>query len=303
MANELSKAEVNALSVDYEVGGSKVALDLPFVRKYLVRGSADLVTDQEVVFFMNLCKAQKLNPLVGSEIYLIKYSKNDPAQVVIGKAAYMKRAFEHPDYLFKEDGITVQRGSQIVQKEGCCLYPGEKLIGGWCRIHYIRNGKERTAFKEVALNEYDKGMANWKSKPATMVNKVAVSQCAREAFPKDYEGLYSEEEMVASGAIPVDYEEVQTENKPVDLDTEIVNQEQKQKFLAAIQEKFSTADERNGAYRQILAELNLTTMNNMTVGNWKVAMERVNTLYDEYICKDQPAEEAVDVPEATEMTE
>ena len=32
---------------------------------------------------------------------------------------------------------------------------------------------------------YNKGQANWKSKPATMINKVAVSQCVRDAFPKD----------------------------------------------------------------------------------------------------------------------
>lgn len=42
----------------------------------------------------------------------------------------------------------------------------------------------------MAFNEYDKGQANWKSKPATMINKVAVSQCIRDAFPKDFEGLY-----------------------------------------------------------------------------------------------------------------
>ena len=282
MGTELSKAEKNALSVEYEIGDFPITMDLGFVRKYLVRGSADLVSDQEVVFFMNLCKAQKLNPLVGQEVYLIKYSKSDPAQVVIGKAAYMKRAFEHPEYLYKEDGITVQRGNQILQKEGCCLYPGEKLIGGWCRIHFMRNGKERTAFKEVALSEYDKGMANWKSKPATMIDKVAVSQCAREAFPKDYEGLYSEDELVASGVIPTSYEEVPTgDAEPIDLDTEIINQDKKQEFLAAIQEKFPTADDRNLAYQQILAELELNSMHKMTVGMWKKAMERVQTLYDE----------------------
>ena len=36
------------------------------------------------------------------------------------------------------------------------------MIGGWCRVHFMRNGKERTTFKEVALSEYDKGQANEK---------------------------------------------------------------------------------------------------------------------------------------------
>jgi len=200
----LTKAEQNALNVSYDVFGIRVELDLEFVKKYLVRGKADLVSDQEIVLFMNTCKMQKLNPLVNGEVYLIKYSVDDPAQMVVGKGAYLRRAFDHPDYLYKQDGITVLRGDQIFQKEGCCLYPGEQLLGGWCRVFFTRNGKERSAFKEVQFSEYDKGKANWKSKPATMINKVAISQCVREAFPKDYEGLYSEEEMIASGAIPVD---------------------------------------------------------------------------------------------------
>lgn len=184
--NEATVAEKNALCVQYDASGAQVVLDLNFVKKFLVRGDAKLVTDQEVVFFMNLCKVQKLNPLTGGEVYLIKYKADDPAQTVVGKGAYMRRLYEHPDYLCKEDGITVLRGSEIIKKEGCCVYPSEKLIGGWCRIHYTRAGVERSAYKEVALSEYDKGMANWRSKPATMINKVAISQCAREAFPKDY---------------------------------------------------------------------------------------------------------------------
>ena len=175
MSNAMSKAEANALSVIYEVAGSQVALDLPFVKKYLVRGRADLVSDQEIVLFMNTCKNQGMNPLVNGEVYLIKYSKDDPAQIVVGKGTYLRRAVENPGFQHKEDGILVLRGDEIVKKEGCCPYPGEKLLGGWCRITYVRNGKEFTAYKEVALSEYDKNMANWKSKPATMINKVAVS--------------------------------------------------------------------------------------------------------------------------------
>ena len=159
MTTAMSKAESNALVVSYDVLGTHVELDLPFVKKYLVRGRAELTSDQELVFFMNTCKMQGLNPLVNGEVYLIKYSKDDPAQMVVGKDAYLRRAFDHPDYLYKQDGIVVQRGQEIIQEEGCCLYPGEVLVGGWCRVFFVRNGKERTAFKEVAFSEYNKGMA------------------------------------------------------------------------------------------------------------------------------------------------
>ena len=200
----ISKAEQNAMSVSYDVLGTHVELDMNFVKRYLVRGQADRVTDQEVLFFMNTCAAQKLNPLVAGEAYCIKFG-DDPAQMVVGKNAYLRRAFEHPDYICKEDGIVVQRGDETIQKEGCCLYAGETLVGGWCRVFFLRNGHERTCYKEVSFAEYNKGQANWKSKPATMINKVAISQCVRDAFPKDYEGLYTIDEMQASGAIPAEY--------------------------------------------------------------------------------------------------
>ena len=140
MSTAMSKAETNALSVSYEVMGTKVDLDLDFVKRYLVTGDANKITNQEIVFFMNTCKMLKLNPMVSGEVYCIKFG-DKPAQLVVGKGAYMRRAFEHPDYLFKQDGITVLRGDQIFQKEGCCLYPGESLVGGWCRVYFMRNGK------------------------------------------------------------------------------------------------------------------------------------------------------------------
>ena len=243
MANNtaLSKAEQNALSVSYEVLGAHVELDLAFVKTYLVRGRAEYVSDQEIVFFMNTCRSQGLNPLVNGEVYLIKYSKDDPAQMVVGKDAYLRRAHEHPDYLYKQDGIVVQRGGEIIQKEGCCLYPGEDLIGGWCRVYFTRNGKERSTFKEVAFNEYNKGQANWKSKPATMINKVAISQCVRDAFPKDYEGVYSEDEMIASGAIPADFTIVDSGENGTSVkqeDDAEISQDQRQAMIDLAQSTF-----------------------------------------------------------------
>ncbi len=247
MSYEISKAEQNATVVSYDLLGTHVELDMDFVKGYLVRGNPNLITDQEAVFFMNTCKSQKLNPTVNGEVYLIKYSKDTPAQMVIGKDAYMRRAFDNPDYLFKNDGITVLRGNEVHRKEGCCLYPGEQLIGGWCRVTYLRGGKERTAFKEVALSEYNSDKANWKTKPSLMINKVAISQCVREAFPKDYEGLYSEEEMIASGAIKqneIDAEAVTSNDDTTTKAAEkITSDQRKQMFQFAAQQFGASANE------------------------------------------------------------
>lgn len=270
--NALSKAEQNALAVSYEVLGTRVELDLQFVKKYLVRGLADLTSDQELVFFMNTCKMQGLNPLAQGEVYLIKYSKDDPAQMVVGKDAYLRRAYSNPDYLYKNDGIVVQRGQEIIQKAGCCLYPGETLIGGWCRVYFLRNGKERETFKEVSFSEYNKGQANWKSKPATMINKVAISQCVRDAFPKDYEGLYSEDEMVASGAIPADYTVIDGDQPPVEDDTPIT-QDQRQMLFATAQKVFGK-EVGNQVVKGIIEEIGLTS----TVGMTQSQYERVTLM-------------------------
>ena len=278
----LSKAERNALVVSYDVLGTHVELDLDFVKKYLVRGRAELTTDQELVFFMNTCKMQNLNPLASGEVYLIKYSKDQPAQMVVGKDAYLRRAFGNPDYLFKQDGIVVQRGNQIVQKEGCCLYPSEVLIGGWCRVTFLRGGKERTAFKEVALAEYNSNMANWKSKPATMINKVAVSQCVRDAFPKDYEGVYSEEEMVASGAIPVEYVEVEnntpsSETVVMEEDPIITNEQRQEMFRTA---KKYLGESANDVIKTIIGKFGFTSTTNLKVSDFVQIMAELQEVID-----------------------
>ena len=269
--NELSKAAQNALTVSYDVLGSHVELDLDFVKRYLVRGNPEKITDQEIVFFMNTCKMQKLNPLVSGEVYCIKFG-NEPAQMVVGKGAYLRRAFEHPDYLYKQEGITVLRDKQIIQKEGCCLYPGEELIGGWCRVYFMRNGKERVAYKEVAFKEYDKGQANWKTKPATMIVKVATSQCVRDAFPKDYEGLYSEEEMVASGAIPplVEGEIVPTGSEP---DDPIISQEQRQNLFKMARQYLG--QNANDVLMAVIQEQGFESTNNMPTSVYKKVTSRV----------------------------
>lgn len=203
------------------------------------------------------------------------------------KLWYLRRAFDHPDYLFKNDGIVVQRGNDIVQKEGCCLYPGETLLGGWCRVFFMRNGKERTAFKEVSFSEYNKGMANWKTKPATMINKVAISQCVRDVFPKDYEGLYSEEEMVASGAIPADYEIID-DDKPTDDDPPIT-QEQRQSLFKAAQSAFGK-EEGNAIVKSIIEEMGLTSTTGMKQSQFSEAFGALMEAVDAKRESEQPVE-------------
>lgn len=180
-------------NVKYESAYGMVELSPETVHKYLVKGDGN-ITQQETAFFIKMCEAQKLNPFVQGEVHLIKYG-DAPAQMVIGYDTYKRRAEDNPNYIDKESGIVVKRGNEIVQKQGACLYPNEQLVGGWCRVFKTRNGREVDVYKECMFSEYNTGRSNWKAKPCMMIEKVAVSQALREAFPKDFEGLYTPEEM------------------------------------------------------------------------------------------------------------
>ena len=99
----------------YETAFGTVELSIDTIKKYLVKGSASKVTDQECAMFLNLCKFQRLNPFV-NEAYLIKFG--DDAQMVVGHGAYRRRAEENPAFKGMKDGITVTRGDDVIQKEG-----------------------------------------------------------------------------------------------------------------------------------------------------------------------------------------
>lgn len=153
-----------------------------------------------------------------------------------------------------------------------------------------RNGKERTAFKEVSFTEYNKGMANWKSKPATMINKVAISQCVRDAFPKDYEGVYSEEEMIASGAIPADYTELPDNEAPEEEDA-VITQEQRQMLFKTAQTSFGK-EQGNAIIKSIIEEIGLTSTTNMKQSDYKKVVERLMDVCEAQRNSQPPEEEA-----------
>lgn len=110
MNNSLTK-------ITYETSLGTVELDFQTVKNYLVRGQADKITDQEVILFMKTCQAQKLNPFAQGEAYLIKFG-SDPAQMVVGKDAYMRRAEENPAYRGHKSGIVVLRGGPGYPERG-----------------------------------------------------------------------------------------------------------------------------------------------------------------------------------------
>lgn len=194
MANENQKME-------YMVAGEKVELTPNIVRQYLVSGNPENVTMQELVVFMNLCKYNGLNPWL-KEAYCIKYG-SQPATMVVGKEAYLKRAELNPAFDGTESGIIVlcKSGNEqtIENRIGTFHLASEEVVGGWARAW--RKDRSHPVTVEVSFDEYagrtKDGSLNsqWRSKPATMIRKVALVQALREAFPGDIGGMYTEDEV------------------------------------------------------------------------------------------------------------
>ena len=191
----------NALAtvVKYDTdSGVAIELSPQTVKDYLVRGNGN-VSDQEVVMFLELCRAQRLNPFV-NDAYLIKYG-NSPASIVTGWHTFLKRAESHPEYDGLEAGVTIltpgasEGAKRVERRKGTLVLPGEDLVGGWAKVYR----KDRTRPVEIELNisEYDKKQSSWNTMKGTMIRKTAASQGLREAFPDALSGMYTGEELGA----------------------------------------------------------------------------------------------------------
>lgn len=155
------------------------------------------IEDKELALVLGLCKAQRLNPF-NKDVYIIKYG-NSPASIVTSKEVFTKRANANPDFEGFDAGIVyINSQGEVRTREGSAVYKAanEQLVGGWCRV-YIKG--RRPFYDEVTLEEYSTGKSGWAKMPATMIRKVALVHCLREAFPDDFQGLYAAEEMGNAG--------------------------------------------------------------------------------------------------------
>lgn len=200
----MSKETGIITSVKYEAAGQNIEVTLMDVKNYLVSGNANKVTNQEVGMFLKLCEGQKLNPFL-REAYLVKYGEQ-PAQMVVGKDAFTKRAESNPNYKGAEAGIiVVNLKGDLEERKGTFYIKSkerEELVGGWAKVHF-KDGKEEV-YHTVSFDEYNTGKSLWASKPATMIRKVALVQALREAFPNSLSQMYTAEEIGVNEELPVD---------------------------------------------------------------------------------------------------
>lgn len=223
-----TKETKQELTVVYEADGETITLTPSIVQNYIV-GTDAKITLPEFKFFTSLCKARGLNPFL-KEAYCIKYGKN-PAQIVVGKDAVLKRAIKSPNYDGMESGVIVQdkETGEITERKGTFyLRDIENLVGGWAKV-FRKDWQHPTycsvSFDEVAQKKSDGSLnANWSGKGATMVEKVAKVRALRETFVEELGGMYEAEEMgvdLPNETAP--QKEIIQQDEPIEVDATPVN--------------------------------------------------------------------------------
>lgn len=163
---------------------------------------------QELQTLLAIVKNRNLNPFT-KEVYFIKYG-NNPAQIVVSKDAFMKRAEQNPNYDGFESGVIYEdEKGELQNKKGIILPKGSKLIGGWCEVY--RKDRTRPVYREVELSAYNTGKNWWQKAPGQMIEKVAIVAAVRDTFSEDVGGLYTSDEMEQATPIDVTPQETQDE--------------------------------------------------------------------------------------------
>jgi len=188
MANEVTKQD-EKMATQFEVNGNPVKLSADVVKNFLVSGNGR-ITDSEAMMFISLCRYQHLNPFL-NEAYLVKFG-NSPAQQIVSKEAFMKRAEQNPHFKGMQAGCIVVRNNEVVETKGAFVLPKDDLVGGWATVK--RDDRDVPITVQISFNEFSKGQSTWKSMPANMIRKTAIVNALREAFPNDLGAMYTEED-------------------------------------------------------------------------------------------------------------
>lgn len=157
------------------------------------------LTDMEFSMLVELGKATKLNPFQ-REIWAVKYSEKDPAKIFIGRDGYRKAAQRQSDYeyhiadsVYSNDKFTIAN-NEINHTSG--FADRGELVGAYCIVK--RKSSERYTYNRVTMAEYNLNQSLWKSKPETMIKKVAEAQALRQSFQEIFAGTYHDAEVPES---------------------------------------------------------------------------------------------------------
>lgn len=172
-----------------------IELSIALVRRFLVTPTAKGLkpTDEDIVKFMMLCLALKLNPWI-KDCYLTGYdtSSGPKFEILTAHQILLKRAENCPEYEGMESGVVIQNDREIIERAGDIVPKGYTLIGGWAKVY--RSDRRIPMYKSIPLDAFDKDNAFWKGgKKGMQIAKCAEADALRSAIPS-LSGLRSEVE-------------------------------------------------------------------------------------------------------------
>lgn len=212
------------------------------------------LTAQQTKQFLAVASAFGLNPWK-REIYAVTFKGKNGTEmsVVTGYETYIKRAEANPNY----DGYDIEfkggfeRKTFMKQGEYGPYNVTEVVPKGdvSCVCTVYRKDRSHPVREEVFFDEYDQKNSMWKSKPRTMLKKVAIVSAFRKAFPFDLGGMpYTSDELPdnmtgaemlnAQGHVEVSVEEQQAALPPK---SEPLNDKKRSDFLAMVSREANRA--------------------------------------------------------------
>lgn len=246
---------------------------------------------QELQTLLAIVKNRNLNPFT-KEVYFIKYG-NNPAQIVVSKDAFMKRAEQNQNYDGFESGVIYEdEKGELKTKKGVILPRKATLIGGWCEVY--RKDRSRPVYREVELSAYNTHKNWWQKAPGQMIEKVAIVAAVRDAFSENVGGLYTADEMGQAAPIDVTPRETQEDVKVRKMaQIEQQRQEQPQPFQPEqelVEETEETeeqpqpnfiSNEQHDTIMQLINELALITGQSAeTVANYYLGKYKLNDFHE-----------------------
>lgn len=183
--------------------GQEIKLSVDIVKRYLVQGHPEFVTEQEAYFFMGVCRSRGLDPFK-KDCYLVKYTERDTAAIVTSIEYFRARAKAQSDCVGWECGIIVlDKGEAIQERDGAFVWPGDTLLGGWFKAkpkHWEQELRWRVNLAPF-IKKTSQGAVTrfWaEDNQPLMICKVAESQGLRRAWPDEFKNFYVEGEILPS---------------------------------------------------------------------------------------------------------
>lgn len=246
---------------------------------------------QELQTLLAIVKNRNLNPFT-KEVYFIKYG-NNPAQIVVSKDAFMKRAEQNQNYDGFESGVIYEdEKGELKTKKGVILPRKSTLIGGWCEVY--RKDRSRPVYREVELSAYNTHKNWWQKAPGQMIEKVAIVAAVRDAFSENVGGLYTADEMEQAAPIDVTPRETQEgvkarkmaqieqqrqeQAQPVQPEPELV--EDAEEAEEQPQPDFISSEQHDAIMQQVNELALITGQTVETVGNYYLKKYKLNDFHE-----------------------